>query len=238
MAIDLYWIYVNGHGGSAHNSGANDDGFFGNQFLYPGANAYFSTFGARIGGTFNVACGLDYNVEGAFQDGTSHSGGVDTDVSNFSVEAEIGLTFSRSNKFRIFARALFAEGPNDDGSDTGYLILYPNRHSNQGFRARYGLADLIPMTNVETVQVGFHFDPTCKLTLGATGLWAKTDQDITANGGDYGTELDVWGEWRYSQLATLGVGVAFVFPGDSGQVAWGLTDDTQFIGYIQTPLIF
>jgi len=238
MAIDLYWIYVNGHGGSAHNSGANDDGFFGNAFLYPGSNAYFNTFGARIGGTFNIGCGLDYNIEGALQDGTSHTGGFSQDVSNFSVEAEIGMTFSRSSKFRVFARGLYAEGPSDDGSDTGYLILYPNRHSNKGFRARYGLADLIPMTNVETVQVGFHFDPACNWTLGATGLWAKPQQDIGGSSGDYATELDIWAEYRYSHQITLGIGLAFVQPDDQGQIAWNVTDDNLFIGYLQARLVF
>jgi hypothetical protein len=236
MAIDLYWIYVNGHGGSAENSGANNDGFFGNEFLYPTANAYFHTFGARAGGCLNVACGLDWNVEAAFQSGTGHTGGFDVDIDAWTAEAELGLTFSKKNKFRIFARGLFAEGPDTDS--TGYLILYPNRHSNDGFNARYGLADLIPMSNVVTVQGGLHFDPWCNWTIGATALWAQTETDIGGNASDYGTELDIWGEWRESQFVTLGAGVAFVFPDDAGQLAWGVTDDTQFIGYVQARLIF
>jgi hypothetical protein len=235
ISLDLYWIYINGHGGFAQNSGANDDGFFGNQFLYPGANAYFSTFGARLGGTLKIGCGLDWNVEGAYQTGTSHTGGVDVDIDSFAVEAEIGYTFNRGSKFRIFARGLFAEGPDTDG--TGYLILYPNRHSNTGFRARYGLADLIPMTNVQTVQLGFHFDPACNWTLGATGLWADTETDIGGSSG-YGEELDIWAEYRYSQQVTLGLGLAFVFPDDGGQIAWAVTDDAQFVGYVQARLVF
>jgi hypothetical protein len=240
MAIDLYWIYINGHGGNAQNSGANDDGFFGNSFLYNGNNAYFHTFGARIGGTFNVACGLDYNVEGAFQTGHDKFGGLDINTDGYSVEAELGLTFSKSNKFRIFARGLYASGP-DNNSD-GYLILYPNRHSNTGFRARYGIADLIPMSNVATVQAGLHFDPACNWTIGATGLWAETAKQFNNNNGnnnrDYGTELDIWAEYRYSQQITLGAGLAFVFPDDAGQIAWGVTNDTQFIGYLQARLMF
>jgi len=237
VVLDLYWIYVNGHGNSAQNSGANDDGFNGNNFLYNGNNAYFHTFGARLGGTMNVACGLDWNVEGAFQTGNDKFGTTNIDVDNFTVEGELGLTFSKSSKFRVFARALFAEGP-DNNSD-GYLILYPNRHSNGGFRARYGIADLIPMTNVFSVQAGLHFDPTCNWTIGVTGLWAETDQDFGAGiSSDYGTELDIWAEYRWSQQITLGAGLAFVFPDDSGQIIWGVTDDTQFIGYFQTRLVF
>jgi len=237
--IDAYWIYMNGNGGFAHNSGASL--FWDGGYLYPTTHAYYHTFGARIGGTFNIACGLDYNVEGAIQTGDANVAGLSADVDGATVEAELGLTFSKSSRFRIFARGLWAEGP-DNGS-VGYLINFPNRHSNTGFRARYGLADLIPMSNVESLQVGFHFDPACNWTLGATGLWARADQGPqnffnTDLSDDYGTELDIWAEYRYSQNLTFGLGLAFVQPDDSGQIIWGLDDNTQFIGYLQARLVF
>jgi hypothetical protein len=229
LALDLYWIYINGHGVFALNSGANA----GPQFLYPGFTGYYHTFGARLGGTFNIACGLDYNVEGAIQ--TGESGGADVD--GFTVEAELGLTFSKSSRFRIFARGLFAEGPDTDS--TGYLINYPNRHSNGGFRARYGLADVIPMSNVAALQAGLHFNPSCNWTIGATGLWATADETFgLTDSDDYGTELDIWAEYRHSANVTLGAGVAFVFPDDFGAFTWGTTDDTQIIGYVQARLVF
>jgi hypothetical protein len=231
LQVDAYWIYVNGHGGGAHNSGTqlNWDG----GFLYPFNSAYFSTFGLRLGGTFRVGCGLDYNIEAAYQTGTSGP----VDVEGISVEAELGWTFTRRNSFRIFARGLWAEGPDSDS--TGYLTLYPNRHSNKGFRARYGLADLIPMENVQTVQLGLHFDPACNWTLGVTGLYAQADNDFGFAGDDaFGTELDIWAEYRHSANLTLGAGVAFVWPDDFGTAVTGLSDDTQFIGYVQARLVF
>ena len=95
------------------------------------------------------------------------------------------------------------------------------------------------MTNVISVQAGLHFDPACNWTVGATGLWAETDKSIaTGANRDYGTELDFWAEYRYSQQITLGAGLAFVFPDDAGVFAWGTTDDTQFIGYLQARLMF
>jgi hypothetical protein len=237
-AVDLYWIYVNGHGGSAHNSGASI--YWDSGFLYPSSNAYYHTFGARIGGCLNIACGLDWNVEGAIQTGDANFGFGDADTDGATVEAEVGLTFSKSNRFRIFARGLWAEGPSDDS--VGYLINFPNRHSNKGFRARYGLADLIPMSNVQSLQAGLHFDPACNWTLGATGLWAVADEGPTGIfsdvSDDYGTELDIWAEYRHSQYLTFGLGLAFVFPDESGELLWGVTDDTQFIGYLQARLIF
>jgi hypothetical protein len=228
MAVDLYWIYINGHGVFAHNSGASL--FSG--FLYPFQSAYYHTFGARIGGMLNIGCGLDYNVEGAVQTGESE--GFDTD--GWTVEGELGMTFSKSSHFRIFARGLFAEGP-DDGS-TGYLINFPNRHSNGGFRARYGIADIFPMTNVASLQVGLHFDPACNWTIGATGIYAIADQDFGFDSDEYGTELDIWAEYRHSANLTFGAGVAFVFLDDLGTALTDLSDDTQFLGYIQARLVF
>ncbi len=251
--IDLYWLYVNGHGGSSLNSGANAG--FGNNndlggggvtgFLYPGSSAYFHTLGARIGGTFDVAAGLDYNVEASYQFGDVHGFfGGNADVDAFAVEAEVGLTFSSSSKFRVYSRFLFAEGPDDN--DVGYLSLFPNRHSNTAaFRARYGLFDLIPMSNVWSVQLGLHFDPADNWTLGLTGLWAGADEEgsnnvVSANGddSDYGWEVDLWGEYRYSEHLTFGAGVALLWADDQGQFMWNVDDGTQFLGYVQARLWF
>ena len=65
------------------------------------------------------------------------------------------------------------------------------------------------------------------------------DQEFAADVDDsYGTELDVWAEYRYSPLITIGAGVAVVFPDESGEALWGVTDSTQLIGYLQARLIF
>src|SRR5262249_6672843 len=153
----------------------------------------------------------DYNVEAAYQFGSVHnldSDGSDPDVNAFTVEAEVGVTFDKHHNFRVYGRGLFASGPDDN--DVGYLILYPNRHSNTDFRARYGLADLIPMTNVLCAQVGAYFDPFCNWTFGATGLWATTDNAVGQGlNDDYGYEIDLWGEWRWSKQLVFGGGVAF-----------------------------
>jgi hypothetical protein len=230
--LDLYWIYVNGHDGDSEDSGAAILG----DSLFPGT-AYYHTFGARIGGWWNVACGLDWNLEGAIQTGESNPMGLD--VSGASAEAEIGLTLSKASRFRIFARALYAEGADDDS--TGYLIAFPNRHSNTGFRARYGLADVIPMQNIITAQLGFHFDPACNWTIGATALWARIDGTFATPeplDDDFGTELDFWAEYRYSRQITFGAGLAFVFPEDLGQLFIFSTDDTKVLAYLQARLIF
>jgi hypothetical protein len=249
--VDAYWLFVNGHGGASGqgslNSGANA-GFGSNPqlggpgilgFLYPGSEAYWHTLGARIGGTFDLLCGVDYNLEAAYQLGSVHdvvASGADADVDAFAVEAELGVTLSKRSHLRVFARGLYAEGPDED--DVGYLLLYPNRHTYGDFRARYGLADLIPMSNVMTLQAGVHFDPFCNWTFGATGLWAQADEPLVAGDDDYGYELDLWGEWRWSPQLLFGGGVALVEPNDQGVFLWGLADDLQVIGYLETRLTF
>jgi len=134
---------------------------------------------------------------------------------------------------------LYAEGP-DDG-DAGYQTLFPNRHSNSGFRARYGIADLSPMTNVFSLQGGIHFDPTADWTIGATVLWSEADEADAAtvvSDDDYGWEIDIWAEYRYSEHLTFNTGVAFVFPDDDNAGAFNLDDDTHFIAYLQARLLF
>jgi hypothetical protein len=238
--LDLYWIYVNGHGSATGSGSGNSGGSLGNAVGGPfGGTAYYHTIGGRIGGVFpDIAAGLDWNLEVAYQFGDANvTGGGNADIDGLAVEAELGITFNKSSMFRLYARFLWAEGA--DGDDSGYVPLYPNRHSNSGFRARYGIFDLVPMTNVVTFQVGMHFDPDPAWTLGATVLWATTDEEFAGvDDDDYGWEIDVWAEYRYSEHLVFNAGLAFLFPDDSGVAIWGTDDDTQFLMYMQARLLF
>lgn len=253
--LDLYWIYINGHGNADGAPGASSSsvgifsGQVGNPGLFGGGTAYYHTIGARIGGIFpDVAAGLDWNVEFAYQFGDQNTNGSgEIDIDAFALEAEFGVTFNKSSLFRIYARMLWASGPSDD-DELGYIPLYPNRHSNGGFRARYGIIDLIPMTNVFTLQAGLHFDPDPAWTLGLTVLWATVEDDssVTLTSGqspidssdDYGWEIDVWGEYRYSEHLVFNAGLAFFFADDASELAYGLDDDMHFLGYVQARLLF
>jgi hypothetical protein len=228
--LDIYWIYVNGHAGAATHA------------LFPIAfpdTLYFHTIGGRIGGEFpDIADGLDWNVEVAYQFGDVNDV-PETDVDGFAVEAQVGVVFDKSNMLRAYVRFLWAQGPDDN--DSGYIPLFPNRHSNTGFRARYGLFDLIPMNNVMTLQGGLHFNPDPAWTLGATVLWATTDESdtiVSTSDDDYGWEIDVWGEYRFTEQMTLGAGVAFLFPDDEGVALWSLDDGTHVLIYLQARLVF
>lgn len=246
--LDLYWIYANQNAGGTFNgsgpfspAGGTTAGVSG---LPAGtlAPAYYHTFGARFAGMADLADGFDWNVEAAYQTGTLDLVPGDVDVDGFSVEGELGLTFSKADKLRVWIRGLFAEGPSNN--DTGYLPIAPNRHSNTApFRARYGVMDVIPMSDVFALTGGVHFDPAADWTFGLTGVWGERDSNQPAGVDEsYGFEIDAWGEYRYSESLTFSGGVSFLFPDDQldGAVAGPITfdDDTQILLWAQARLFF
>ena len=232
--LDLYWIYANEHIGATRNSFSSPQAF--------GSSAYFHTLGARIGGTVDVASGLDWNLEAAYQTGSLSSfGGVD--IENLAIEGEVGIMFDKDNRLRVWIRGLYAEGP--DTNETGYLPLFPNRHSNTAnFHARYGAMDVFPMTDIFALTGGVHFDPSKDWTVGLTGVWGETDTDNSPFADDaYGFEVDVWAEYRYSEALTFSAGVAFLFPDDqldnaSSNLFTPFDGDTQFLFWLQARLFF
>ena len=100
--LDLYWIYLNGHNGSAFGSLGNGLGApaSGSNSKFGSTDeAYYHTVGGRIGGVFpTVASGLDWNVEVAYQFGSLDDAS-DTDVDGLAIEAEFGITFNADNNF-------------------------------------------------------------------------------------------------------------------------------------------
>jgi hypothetical protein len=236
--LDLFWVYF--HGDNAGTS-------FGTQgnAVTPGKVEYH-TIGLSLRGMFDVAAGLDYAINAAYQfgdfDSATTANGLPSDVKGLAVEAELGITFNADNKFRIFLRFLWSEGR--DGNDSGYIPLFIETHSNEGYRARYGLMDIIPVANVITVQAGLHFDPNADWTLGATFIWATTDEDVFVAGQNedkLGWEIDIFAEYRYSKETTFGAGVGIFLPDNATPTVGGVAgndDDTAFLFYLQTRVVF
>ncbi len=245
--LDLFWVYMNGNNGVSNgplgglNASANT-----NTPASVGDEFYYHTVGLRLGGTFNVAAGLDYNINFVYQFGDINvAGGPDFDVNAFAVEVELGITFNANNNFRVFTRFLFAEGA--DGDDVGYINLFPERHAqatddHTGYRARYGLMDIIPMNNVLTVQLGLTFDPATDWTVGLTALWATVDEDTTVGDDDIGFEIDLFAEYRYSTETTFSAGIGFFFADQNaptnGNGFAGSDDDVAVLFYLQSRVVF
>lgn len=240
--IDLYWIYMNGHGGSGGpgttvGSLGNSAGGAG---LAMGTTAYFHTIGARASGVFkDVLGGLDYNVEGAYQFGDVHGLALLDDVDGWTTEAEIGLTVSSKHAFRLYTRFLYAEGPSAE--DSGYVPLYPNRHTlGAGFLARYGILDVLPMANVISGQFGFTVSPAAQWVIGATGIWSTADNnDLAAavDGHDFGWEADVWALYQATEQLAIVAAVMVLLPDDEGGALWGVDETAVALG-LEARLLF
>ena len=253
--LDLFWVYFNGNSGGSFGTlgnplGTSDvngvaKGGFGSKF-------YHHTVGFRLGGVFNVAAGLDYNINFAYQFGDIKDSS-DTDAGGLAVEVEVGITFDANNNFRLYARFLFSEGGED--GDSGFIHLFPERHSHgnrddhTAYRARYGIMDIIPLHNVLSIQVGVTFDPSADWTLGLTVLYATTDEDVSTPTGEedqIGFEIDIFAEYRYSAETTFSAGIGFFFPDDaaplktsgSADFAGSDNDDVAVLFYVQTQVVF
>ncbi len=243
--LDLYYAYWNGHMGTT-------TGTLGN-FVGAGFRIYAHLLGARLGGLFpDVAEGLDYNLEVAYE--TGNLSGTSIDVKGFTAEATVGLTFNEDNLFRLYAMFLFAEG--FDGNDSGYVPLFPERHSQINWDdhtariARWGLTDIVPMINVLALQAGLTFRPQDDWILGLAGIYAWHDEDVTTLGGNsadnIGFEIDLFAEHKLSDQATIGMGLGLFFPDNGAPVGNGAIgsafidneDDVAVLFYLQTRVVF
>ncbi len=249
--VDLYWIYINGDNagsvGTLGNSlGSSSIGDTLNEVGF--AQVYFHTFGFRLSGEFSMADGLDYNLEVAYQTG-SMKDFFETDVDGLAVEAELGLTFQAESRTRAYLRFLYAEGAHN--GDSGYIPLFPERHAyddgGRGYRARYGILDIIPMDNVFIFQGGFTFDPATDWSLGVAVLWATHDADLSPIGfgdDDIGLELDFFVEYRHSAEYTLGLGFGILFPEEGAPLNGGSfindggRDDPAYLIYLDARVVF
>ena len=166
-------------------------------------------YGAHFAGCFG-GLGFDANLD--VQENSVS--GDDT----FAWEANVNYDINK--ELGLFARAYQAE--------TGYSFT-GNRHSNTGYRARYGLADAFSLSSgssdVSSIQVGAAMACGSGWTAGAT--IALFDQDVDSS--STGSEFDLWAEHACADNATLGGGIAFLSP-DVG-------DSATFV-YIQARIAF
>ncbi|MFT7617514.1 MAG: hypothetical protein ACI97A_001153 [Planctomycetota bacterium] len=151
--LDLYDFFVNanGSGGTSTTLG----------FGVP-ADTFAHVFGNRFSGDLtDVAACLDYNIEFAYETGDIN--GTNLELEGMIIEDEIGLTFNAESKFTKFGRFIFSEG--GDTNETGFVPLFVDRHEQVNWdahtntRARWGIVDIKPMTNVLAGQISMTFMP-------------------------------------------------------------------------------
>ncbi len=240
--LDLYYFFWN------DNGPGGTFGTLGN--LFP-ADTFAHVFGIRLAGDLpNVAAGLDYSLEFAYETGDIDSLGID--MEGFIFEAGVGITFNANNLLRVAAGFIFAEGP--DSGDSGFVPLFVDRHEQVNWddhtarRARWGLMDIIPLTNVIAGQIGLTFRPAEDWIFGATFLGAWRDQSVLTTDGDtedgIGWEIDVFADYRYSAETTISVGVGVFIPNEGAPLqnsalsAGNNEDDATFLMYLQALTTF
>ncbi|MFT7620318.1 MAG: hypothetical protein ACI97A_003975 [Planctomycetota bacterium] len=245
--VDLYYFYWSG------NSPGTSFGSLGNAIgLGSGEDVRVHVLGFHVAGDLpNVAAGLDYHVEFAYEFGEID--GTDIDVDSFILEATAGLTFHSESKARLSVGFLFAEGADTDSSgaltDAGFVPLFPDRHEQVNWddhtatRARWGLMDIIPLTNVIAAQLGFTFRPATDWILGVTVLGAWHDKDVATTDGlvddGIGWEVDLFADYRYSANTTVSLGLGVFLPNDGAPLqnsalsAGNGQDDAAFLFYLQ-----
>ena len=243
--IDLYWLYVNGHGGSMTGGSGTTTGSLGLTVggggLALGTTAYYHTFGARIGGVFaDVAAGLDYSIEAAFQTGNVNGSPVGiSNIKGFVLDALLGVTLEGDARMRPFLRVAWASGPED--GDSGFVPLYYGRVSNAPGTALeylYGINALLPPVDVFSIQGGmsFFFDPQWAAAVQA--IWARTDEKIFAGDSELGVEFDVGVSHFYSQHVSFTLSMSILMPGDQYQGLFLVGDDTVYALTLQSRLRF
>ncbi len=112
---------------------------------------------------------------------------------------EVNFDYDLNKDLGLFLRYACAEES---------YVFTGNRHSNTGYRARFGLADWYSLSDSRSLQVGGNMACGSGWTAGATvGLFlADTDSSNT------GSEVDLWAEHACADNATLGAGLGFVSP--------------------------
>jgi hypothetical protein len=178
-----------------------------------------NTFGGRLFGKIGDT-GLDYDVEGAYQNGRAPG----RDVDAFFVAAEAGYTFADCPwKPRLFAGIDYATGDSDPADDTleNFDQLFPLGH------AYFGYIDLIGRPNMLAWNAGFSFTPLDKLTVLVQGhiFWLAEDTAPLFNAGggpitgradtrDVGGEIDLLLKYQHDAHTQILIGYSHFFAGD------------------------
>ncbi len=241
--LDLYYFFLN-----VNNIAGGSTGTLGNGFP---PDTFAHVLGIRLAGDHaNIAEGLDYNIEFAYETGDINSAAID--LEGFIVEAELGVTFNADTKFRVFGRFVYASGAS--GNDSGFVPLFPDRQEQVNWddhtatRARWGLMNIIPLTNVISGQIGFTFRPADDWIFGMTVLGAWRDEDVmTTDGnskGGIGWEIDAFADYRYSADTSISVGLGIFLPTEGAPLenspvnAGNNEDEAAFLFYLQSLTTF
>lgn len=285
LSIDLYYMYFGGREGDVSSEiipigqdptnplgTGTTDLFLGRSFTRI-LQGDFHTVGLRLFGNLFEGDAFNYSFEFAWQGGDFSSAKrivtglgafefpYEGDVHGIALEGHLAYTFvDTSCRPRIYASALWTEGPDDDfvvepftglpiANQVGFQPLFMSRH--QTLSSRFGNADVFPLQGVILVKGGFEFMPWDNVTLGTTGIWGWFDEggdfqdftDVRGYGDDsIGFEWDLYLHWAYSHNCTISFNASLFFPDsnlDNPSTGFLFDDsDLSVLLYLQAQILF
>ena len=185
------------------------------------ADLHQATTGVRMAGKLPTA--IDYSTETAVQTG---SVGPDT-VRAWASHWNVGKTIAAfSGRPRFFGEYNYASGDANrtDGTRGTFDQLYPTGHD------KYGLADQVGWRNIHHARAGVEIKPSARWGMngGYHSWWlaSATDALYSASGAavarsaagtagrHVGQEVDMQAAYTYSPQLQIGVGYAYLIPGE------------------------
>lgn len=252
LTINGFWTQFVPVDKSGHNESNGDEQFYGvyatAKSLGAGVNADFywlardrgfiaderDTFGARLFGNVGETA-FDYDVEAAYQSGTSGT----SDVDAYMIGAQLGYALKDTpGKPRFFIGFDLGSGDDNpaDSSVNTFDQMYPLGHAYLGF------IDVVGRQNIIDYNAGFSVKPIDKMTVIVTGhifrrhesndaLYNAGGGVVRAGGGSndkgVGSEIDLLVKYALDRHTVIIAGYSHFFAGDFiGQT--GTSDDIDF----------
>ena len=234
VTLDAYWMFIRDDQGALAT-------------LIDGTTADVHTFGLRGAG---VIGGFDFELEVAYQIGEVDGvpacplgfGEADVDYGNFGANMEVGYTFDASWQPRIFARAAYLGGGEDE--DDGWFTyndrtlpfnrLFSNVQYSE-FLDDFTFANGA-LSNVVFMGLGIQALVTESLELSLVGNYLLAENDYDT-GDTLGWELGLYGEYNYSEDLAIRAGYAHFFGDEAleatplvwnGLRAWGGEEEDDY----------
>jgi hypothetical protein len=270
LRLDAYAFYFNARSGVNDIFVTGSSAFIFDGALTPPILGHHWTLGTRLLATHIDLFGgpLTLNGEAAFQFGADTSTpaghrsihGWSTElIANWRIPPDDGL------KPILTLAYLYAGGgePGPNGA-IGFQPLFVNRHfeslaidarddPNRVYYpggGRYGNMDEIPLLNIHALKAAISVELAPKVEAGVAFIYALAADNQGYGSGAYGTELDLFGSYIYSNNLQFAANLGVFFPGraasnlsnqlffDPGQPALHSDNEPAFSIYVQALLQF
>ncbi|MBI4846864.1 MAG: alginate export family protein [Candidatus Omnitrophica bacterium] len=159
-----------------------------------------------------------------FGDAQSVLTGTDRDLKAYSLD--LGLDYAIENEYspKVGVKYVYRSGDDQDGTGDykGWLAMFENQTNGIIFD---------PNTNTNSIALTGSLVPMDRLTVGLEWWWynqakklaAQTTNNSTKK--DAGTELDLYAKYQYTEDVSMGLSLAWLFPGDYYRTSY---DETAF----------